>query len=47
MASLVAARGATLARAMGITLLHIERARTGCGPWQRAQDWLAEAVRQG
>lgn len=30
--------------AAGIALLHIERARTGHGPWVRAHDWLREAV---
>ncbi|AXG77087.1 lanthionine synthetase C family protein [Streptomyces paludis] len=32
--------------AVGIALLHIERARTGDGPWQRAHDWLACAAAQ-
>ncbi|GAB3175924.1 lanthionine synthetase C family protein [Myceligenerans halotolerans] len=30
--------------AAGIALLHIERARTGHGPWARAHDWLREAA---
>ncbi|WP_030023380.1 lanthionine synthetase C family protein [Streptomyces monomycini] len=30
----------------GIALLHIERAASGLGPWQRAHDWLAAASRQ-
>ncbi|MFM9371890.1 lanthionine synthetase C family protein [Streptomyces sp. Da 82-17] len=30
--------------AVGVALLHIERARTGHGPWQRAHDWLACAA---
>ena len=30
----------------GIALLHIERAATGLGPWQRAHDWLAAASRE-
>lgn len=30
--------------AAGIALLHIERARTGHGPWQTAHAWLTEAV---
>ena len=30
--------------AAGVALLHIERARTGQGPWQRAHDWLACAA---
>ncbi|MGX9886578.1 lanthionine synthetase C family protein [Streptomyces sp. NPDC002276] len=30
----------------GIALLHIERASTGLGPWQRAHDWLAAASRE-
>ncbi|MET9869039.1 lanthionine synthetase C family protein [Streptomyces sp. NPDC006386] len=30
--------------AVGVALLHIERARTGQGPWQRAHDWLACAA---
>ncbi|MFJ7420072.1 lanthionine synthetase C family protein [Streptomyces uncialis] len=33
--------------AAGIALLHIERARAGLGPWQRAHDWLACAVEDG
>ncbi|MDT0445610.1 lanthionine synthetase C family protein [Streptomyces johnsoniae] len=32
--------------ALGITLLHIERAASGLGPWQRVHDWLAAASRQ-
>ncbi|MER8226112.1 lanthionine synthetase C family protein [Streptomyces sp. NPDC094143] len=30
--------------AVGVALLHIERARTELGPWQRAHDWLACAA---
>ncbi|MGR8008621.1 lanthionine synthetase C family protein [Streptomyces hypolithicus] len=30
----------------GIALLHIERAATDMGPWQRAHDWLAAASRE-
>jgi hypothetical protein len=30
----------------GIALLHIDRAATGLGPWQRAHDWLAAATRE-
>ncbi|KAF3470056.1 lanthionine synthetase C family protein [Streptomyces sp. Tu 3180] len=30
--------------AVGVALLHIERARTEQGPWQRAHDWLACAA---
>lgn len=30
----------------GIALMHIERAASGLGPWQRAHDWLATATRQ-
>ncbi|NBE56413.1 lanthionine synthetase C family protein [Streptomyces boluensis] len=30
--------------AVGVALLHIERARTGHGPWQRTHDWLACAA---
>ncbi|KAA6213423.1 lanthionine synthetase [Streptomyces albofaciens JCM 4342] len=30
----------------GIALLHIERAASGLGPWQRAHDWLAAASQQ-
>lgn len=30
--------------AAGIALLHIERARAGLAPWQRAHDWLARAA---
>ncbi|MFF3275177.1 lanthionine synthetase C family protein [Streptomyces chrestomyceticus] len=30
----------------GIALLHIERAASGLGPWQRAHDWLAAASHQ-
>ncbi|MGI5353026.1 lanthionine synthetase C family protein [Streptomyces sp. CA-250714] len=30
----------------GIALLHIERAASGLGPWQRVHDWLAAATRQ-
>ncbi|MGW3651064.1 lanthionine synthetase C family protein [Streptomyces sp. NPDC000878] len=29
----------------GIALLHIERAASGLGPWQRAHDWLDAAAR--
>lgn len=31
---------------LGIAMLHIERAASGLGPWQRAQDWLTVAARQ-
>jgi hypothetical protein len=31
---------------LGIALLHIERAASGLGPWQRAHDWLAAATAQ-
>ncbi|MGW2620896.1 lanthionine synthetase C family protein [Streptomyces sp. NPDC001500] len=31
---------------LGIALLHIERASSGLGPWQRANDWLAAAARR-
>lgn len=35
----------SLARgALGVTLLHVERARTGRGSWRTAHAWLAEAV---
>lgn len=27
--------------AVGVALLHIERAQADLGPWQRAHDWLA------
>ncbi|MFD3511949.1 lanthionine synthetase C family protein [Streptomyces sp. NPDC058657] len=30
--------------ALGVALLHIERARTGDGSWQRAHDWLSAAA---
>jgi phage gp46-like protein len=30
--------------AVGVALLHIERARTGIGSWQRAHDWLSCAA---
>lgn len=30
----------------GIALLHIERAASGLGPWQRAHAWLAAAARE-
>ncbi|WP_329423593.1 lanthionine synthetase C family protein [Streptosporangium sp. NBC_01495] len=30
--------------ALGITLLHIERAAAGLAPWQRAHDWLTYAA---
>ncbi|MGR3938217.1 lanthionine synthetase C family protein [Streptomyces sp. BRA346] len=30
--------------AVGVALLHVERARAGLGPWQRAHDWLAYAA---
>lgn len=30
--------------AAGVALLHIERARAGLAPWQRARDWLACAA---
>lgn len=33
--------------AVGVALLHIERARAGEGPWQRAHDWLACAATGG
>ncbi|WP_028647932.1 lanthionine synthetase C family protein [Nocardiopsis sp. CNT312] len=33
--------------AVGVALLHIERARTGHGPWERAQTWLECAVSDG
>ncbi|QKZ20369.1 lanthionine synthetase C family protein [Streptomyces chartreusis] len=33
--------------AAGVALLHIERARAGVGPWQRAHDWLACAAAGG
>ncbi|MGW5877209.1 lanthionine synthetase C family protein [Nocardiopsis terrae] len=33
--------------AAGVALLHIERARTGEGSWERAQAWLECAVAQG
>ncbi|WP_438272699.1 lanthionine synthetase C family protein [Streptomyces uncialis] len=33
--------------AAGIALLHIERARAGLGPWQRAHDWLTCAAGDG
>lgn len=33
--------------AAGVALLHIERARTGEGSWERAQVWLECAVAQG
>lgn len=33
--------------AAGVALLHIERARTGEGPWQRAREWLACAAADG
>ncbi|GHD34439.1 hypothetical protein GCM10007147_40040 [Nocardiopsis kunsanensis] len=33
--------------ALGVGLLHIERARTGEGPWERAQTWLECAVAEG
>lgn len=33
--------------AAGVALLHIERARTGEGAWERAQAWLECAVAQG
>lgn len=33
--------------AAGVALLHIERARTGEGVWERAQAWLECAVAQG
>ena len=31
--------------ALGIALLHAERAAAGLGPWQRVHDWLAPAAR--
>ncbi|MGC5042480.1 lanthionine synthetase C family protein [Streptomyces albidoflavus] len=33
--------------AVGVALLHIERARAELGPWQRAHDWLACAAKDG
>jgi hypothetical protein len=37
----------SLARgALGIALLHVERAATGEGPWERARDWLDAATRE-
>jgi hypothetical protein len=33
--------------AAGVALLHIERARTGHGPWDRVQRWLECAVAEG
>ncbi|WP_405803397.1 lanthionine synthetase C family protein [Streptomyces sp. NBC_01187] len=33
--------------AVGVALLHIERARTGLAPWKRAHDWLACAAAGG
>lgn len=30
--------------AVGVALLHVECARAGLGPWQRAHDWLAYAA---
>lgn len=33
--------------AAGITLLHIERARTSHGPWERVQEWLRATVTDG
>ncbi|MES0836954.1 lanthionine synthetase C family protein [Nocardiopsis tropica] len=33
--------------AAGVALLHIERARTGHGPWERVQRWLECAVAEG
>jgi hypothetical protein len=33
--------------AVGVALLHIERARTGHGPWERVQRWLECAVAEG
>jgi hypothetical protein len=33
--------------AAGVALLHIERARAGLAPWQRAHDWLACAAGDG
>ncbi|WP_235431958.1 lanthionine synthetase C family protein [Nocardiopsis sp. RV163] len=33
--------------AVGVALLHIERARTGHGPWDRVQRWLECAVAEG
>jgi hypothetical protein len=37
----------SLARgALGVALLHVERAAAGEGPWQRAGDWLAAATRE-
>ncbi|WP_344318393.1 lanthionine synthetase C family protein, partial [Acrocarpospora pleiomorpha] len=33
--------------AAGIALLHLERARTGAGPWEKANAWLEAAAREG
>lgn len=33
--------------ALGVALLHIERAHTGDGPWEHAQSWLECAVAEG
>src|SRR5699024_5960486 len=33
--------------ALGVALLHIERAHTGDGPWEHAQSWLEYAVAEG
>ncbi|GAA0988574.1 lanthionine synthetase C family protein [Nocardiopsis tropica] len=33
--------------AAGVALLHIERARTGHGPWERVQRWLECAIAEG
>ncbi|WP_262391611.1 hypothetical protein [Nocardiopsis sp. CNR-923] len=33
--------------AVGVALLHIERARTGHGPWERVQTWLECAISDG
>lgn len=33
--------------AAGIALLHIERARTGADPWEKANTWLEVSVRDG
>jgi lantibiotic biosynthesis protein len=32
--------------ALGIALLHVERAAAGAGPWRRAHEWLTAATRQ-
>lgn len=37
-------RQALASGALGIALLHVERARTGHGPWSRAETWLRYAA---